>query len=240
MSASTATAPRCCWPDNAYVALKIVYRAYVIEKRADIAPEGDRDSLLNNPVVRKAYIGAEQPARLPPRSTDYFNSSLKQIASAVAATATWRARRHWPRRSSDRRRVAVGRRGALWQDVLDGMQHGVAGEMNRSASKCRARNTSSRPCLDDKVQPERKTAINAQRRGAGEQYAGDPRPHRRQLRDADQQRSAEIPGCFLYQRARDHGRGETSSPGASAGLLHPPAVRQVFDGEDWKNPRSPC
>jgi branched-chain amino acid transport system ATP-binding protein len=42
---------------NAYAALKIASRAYVIE-RGSIVLEGDRDSLLNNEAVRKAYIGA--------------------------------------------------------------------------------------------------------------------------------------------------------------------------------------
>jgi branched-chain amino acid transport system ATP-binding protein len=42
---------------NAYAALKIAHRAYVIES-GRIVLEGDRDSLLNNPAVRKAYIGA--------------------------------------------------------------------------------------------------------------------------------------------------------------------------------------
>jgi branched-chain amino acid transport system ATP-binding protein len=42
---------------NAYAALKIAHRAYVIES-GKIVLEGDRDSLLNNPAVRKAYIGA--------------------------------------------------------------------------------------------------------------------------------------------------------------------------------------
>jgi len=42
---------------NAYSALAIAHRAYVIE-RGRIALEGDRDSLLNNEAVRAAYIGA--------------------------------------------------------------------------------------------------------------------------------------------------------------------------------------
>ncbi|MBX3610594.1 MAG: ABC transporter ATP-binding protein [Hydrogenophaga sp.] len=42
---------------NAYAALKIASRAYVIE-RGRIVLEGDRDSLMNNEAVRKAYIGA--------------------------------------------------------------------------------------------------------------------------------------------------------------------------------------
>lgn len=42
---------------NAYAALKIADRAYVIE-RGRIVLEGDRDSLMNNEAVRRAYIGA--------------------------------------------------------------------------------------------------------------------------------------------------------------------------------------
>ncbi len=42
---------------NAFAALKIAHRAYVIEG-GRIVLEGDRDSLLNNEAVRKAYIGA--------------------------------------------------------------------------------------------------------------------------------------------------------------------------------------
>lgn len=42
---------------NAYSALAIAHRAYVIE-RGRIALEGDRESLLNNEAVRAAYIGA--------------------------------------------------------------------------------------------------------------------------------------------------------------------------------------
>ncbi|MDB5954508.1 ABC transporter ATP-binding protein [Ramlibacter sp.] len=42
---------------NAYAALKIAGRAYVIEG-GRIVLEGDRDSLLGNEKVRKAYIGA--------------------------------------------------------------------------------------------------------------------------------------------------------------------------------------
>jgi branched-chain amino acid transport system ATP-binding protein len=42
---------------NAFAALKIAHRAYVIEG-GRIVMEGDRDSLLNNEAVRRAYIGA--------------------------------------------------------------------------------------------------------------------------------------------------------------------------------------
>lgn len=42
---------------NAYAALKIANRAYVLE-RGRIVLEGDRDSLLHNEAVRRAYIGA--------------------------------------------------------------------------------------------------------------------------------------------------------------------------------------
>ena len=42
---------------NAYAALKIANRAYVIEG-GRIVLEGDRDSLMHNEAVRKAYIGA--------------------------------------------------------------------------------------------------------------------------------------------------------------------------------------
>ena len=42
---------------NAFAALKIAHRAYVLE-RGRIVLEGDRDSLMNNESVRKAYIGA--------------------------------------------------------------------------------------------------------------------------------------------------------------------------------------
>lgn len=42
---------------NAYAALKIAHRAYVIE-RGRIVLEGDRESLMNNEAVRRAYIGA--------------------------------------------------------------------------------------------------------------------------------------------------------------------------------------
>ncbi|GAA6140330.1 ABC transporter ATP-binding protein [Hydrogenophaga sp. 5NK40-0174] len=42
---------------NAYAALKIATRAYVIE-RGRIVLEGDRESLMNNEAVRRAYIGA--------------------------------------------------------------------------------------------------------------------------------------------------------------------------------------
>jgi len=42
---------------NAFAALKIAHRAYVLE-RGRIVMEGDRDTLLNNEAVRKAYIGA--------------------------------------------------------------------------------------------------------------------------------------------------------------------------------------
>lgn len=42
---------------NAFAALKIAHRAYVLE-RGRIVLEGDRDSLMNNEAIRKAYIGA--------------------------------------------------------------------------------------------------------------------------------------------------------------------------------------
>ncbi len=42
---------------NAYAALQIAHRAYVIES-GRIVMEGDRDTLLNDDRVRKAYIGA--------------------------------------------------------------------------------------------------------------------------------------------------------------------------------------
>ena len=42
---------------NAFAALKIAHRAYVIES-GRIVMEGDRESLMNNEAVRKAYIGA--------------------------------------------------------------------------------------------------------------------------------------------------------------------------------------
>ena len=42
---------------NAFAALNIAHRAYVIE-RGRIVLEGDRESLMNNEAVRKAYIGA--------------------------------------------------------------------------------------------------------------------------------------------------------------------------------------
>ncbi|MFI5448027.1 ABC transporter ATP-binding protein [Polaromonas sp. UC242_47] len=42
---------------NAFAALKIAHRAYVIES-GRIVMEGDRDTLLNNDAIRKAYIGA--------------------------------------------------------------------------------------------------------------------------------------------------------------------------------------
>lgn len=42
---------------NAFAALRIAHRAYVLE-RGRIVLEGDRDSLLNNEAVRRAYIGA--------------------------------------------------------------------------------------------------------------------------------------------------------------------------------------
>jgi len=42
---------------NAFAALRIAHRAYVIE-RGRIVLEGDRESLMNNEAVRKAYIGA--------------------------------------------------------------------------------------------------------------------------------------------------------------------------------------
>ena len=42
---------------NAFAALKIAHRAYVLEG-GRIVLEGDRESLLNNEAVRRAYIGA--------------------------------------------------------------------------------------------------------------------------------------------------------------------------------------
>jgi len=42
---------------NAFAALKIAHRAYVIES-GRIVLEGDRESLMNNEAVRRAYIGA--------------------------------------------------------------------------------------------------------------------------------------------------------------------------------------
>lgn len=42
---------------NAFAALKIAHRAYVIEG-GRIVMEGDRDSLMHNEAIRKAYIGA--------------------------------------------------------------------------------------------------------------------------------------------------------------------------------------
>ena len=42
---------------NAFAALKIAHRGYVIEN-GRIVMEGDRDTLMNNDVIRKAYIGA--------------------------------------------------------------------------------------------------------------------------------------------------------------------------------------
>ncbi len=42
---------------NAFAALKIAHRGYVIES-GRIVMEGDRDSLMRNDAVRKAYIGA--------------------------------------------------------------------------------------------------------------------------------------------------------------------------------------
>ena len=42
---------------NAYAALKIANRAYVLE-RGRIVLEGDPQSLLHNEAVRRAYIGA--------------------------------------------------------------------------------------------------------------------------------------------------------------------------------------
>jgi branched-chain amino acid transport system ATP-binding protein len=41
---------------NAYAALKIAHRAYVLEG-GRIVMEGDRDSLLGDDRIRKAYIG---------------------------------------------------------------------------------------------------------------------------------------------------------------------------------------
>ncbi|MEE2900257.1 MAG: branched-chain amino acid ABC transporter ATP-binding protein, partial [Gemmatimonadota bacterium] len=41
---------------NAHAALKVATRGYVIES-GSVALEGDRDSLVDNPEVRRAYIG---------------------------------------------------------------------------------------------------------------------------------------------------------------------------------------
>jgi len=42
---------------NAYAALKIASRAYVMEG-GQLVMEGDRETMLGNDEVRKAYIGA--------------------------------------------------------------------------------------------------------------------------------------------------------------------------------------
>ena len=42
---------------NAFAALKIAHRGYVLEN-GRIVMEGDRDTLMNNDAIRKAYIGA--------------------------------------------------------------------------------------------------------------------------------------------------------------------------------------
>ena len=42
---------------NAFAALKIATRAYVIEN-GHLVMEGDRETMLGNEAVRKAYIGA--------------------------------------------------------------------------------------------------------------------------------------------------------------------------------------
>ena len=42
---------------NAFAALKIAHRGYVIEN-GRIVMEGDRDTLMTNDAIRKAYIGA--------------------------------------------------------------------------------------------------------------------------------------------------------------------------------------
>jgi branched-chain amino acid transport system ATP-binding protein len=42
---------------NAFAALKIATRAYVMEN-GRLVMEGDRDAMLGNEAVRKAYIGA--------------------------------------------------------------------------------------------------------------------------------------------------------------------------------------
>lgn len=42
---------------NAYSALQICDRAYVME-RGNVILEGNKESLLSNPEVRKAYLGA--------------------------------------------------------------------------------------------------------------------------------------------------------------------------------------
>ena len=41
---------------NAHAALKVAQRGYVIES-GSVALEGDRDTLVDNPEVRRAYIG---------------------------------------------------------------------------------------------------------------------------------------------------------------------------------------
>ena len=41
---------------NAHAALKVAQRGYVIES-GTVAMEGDRDTLIDNPDVRRAYIG---------------------------------------------------------------------------------------------------------------------------------------------------------------------------------------
>jgi branched-chain amino acid transport system ATP-binding protein len=42
---------------NAFAALKIAHRAYVIEG-GSLVMEGDQQAMLGNEAVRKAYIGA--------------------------------------------------------------------------------------------------------------------------------------------------------------------------------------
>jgi len=42
---------------NAFAALKVAHRAYVLEL-GRVVMEGDSDSLLRNPDIRRAYIGA--------------------------------------------------------------------------------------------------------------------------------------------------------------------------------------
>ena len=42
---------------NAFAALKIAHRAYVIEN-GRLVMEGDKDAMLGNEEIRKAYIGA--------------------------------------------------------------------------------------------------------------------------------------------------------------------------------------
>ncbi|MEP1265564.1 MAG: branched-chain amino acid ABC transporter ATP-binding protein, partial [Marinobacter sp.] len=42
---------------NAFAALKIAHRAYVMEN-GHLVMEGDREAMLGNEQVRKAYIGA--------------------------------------------------------------------------------------------------------------------------------------------------------------------------------------